>query len=140
MLFKSAILVLIALLTLKVFAIAPSTTPITDVEYSTAVLNTTLYVMQDCYFVKNKKDVELSKCMSEVFHKKIPNPQHYHINITGDTPGNLNLLLYNQAGYTVNCSITLQEKITVNSCLSYDILPLNNDQEMSITPPFKLKN
>jgi hypothetical protein len=94
-----------------------------------------LYVMQDCYVVQHKKDTQLAECITDTFIHKVHNPQHYQMYISGDTPGNLNLMLVNQAGYTVNCSITLDKKVKVNSCVSYQNQPLTNDQEISITPP-----
>lgn len=133
MLLKSVIFTLFTLFPFSMFATSLSAR---EAEYANALLNTTLQIMQECYIKKHKRDVGLSECMLEVFNK-IPNPQYYRVNINGDTPGDLNLLLYGPTGYTINCSLTLKEKITVNNCLSYDLIPLNNNQEISITPPFK---
>lgn len=134
--FKSLAFILLAFVTFEGFANQPAKgAPVTDAQYSAAILNVALYVMQDCYMVQHKKGAHLAECMADVFIKKSPNPQHYQMYIDGDTPGNLNLLLFNQAGYTVNCSINVGKKIEVNSCVSYQNQPLTSDQEISITPP-----
>ncbi|KTD57692.1 hypothetical protein [Legionella shakespearei] len=134
--FKSIAFTFLTFLSLEGFAGQPAKgAPVSDAQYSAAILNVALYVMQDCYMVQHKKGAQLSECMADVFIKEAPNPQHYQMYINGDTPGNLNLLLFNQAGYTVNCSITVDKKIEVNSCVSYQNQPLSSEQEMSITPP-----
>lgn len=134
--FKPIAFTLLTFFALEGFADQPAKgAPVTDAQYSGAILNAALYVMQDCYMVQHKKGTQLAECMAEIFIKKAPNPQHYQMYISGDTPGNLNLLLFNQAGYTVNCSITVDKKIEVNSCVSYQNQPLSGDQEISITPP-----
>lgn len=135
-LFKSITFALFTFLSLDGFADQTTKgSAITDAQYSAAILNVTLYVMQDCYVVKHKKGVDLSECMAQFFMKEVPNPQHYKMYINGDTPGNINLLLFNQAGYTVNCSITVGQKIEINSCVNYQNEPLTDDHEISIIPP-----
>lgn len=134
--FKSLATALIMLLSLNAFA-ANNTNyqPVTNAEYSDAVLKAVLYVMEDCYINKHKKNAELGVCMAKYFTKTVPNPQQYRINITGDTPGDLKLILFNKSGYTVKCLLTLGSKIVVNSCARSQGVPLNNGQELSITPP-----
>ncbi|CEK11314.1 hypothetical protein [Legionella hackeliae] len=101
---------------------------------SNLILDVALQVMRQCYEVKHKHRSELAHCMIDVF-KSIPNPEHYRINLSGDVPGNFKLVIYNQAGATINCALSAHKKIVVKRCVSYKTAPLSNSQEISITPP-----
>ncbi|KTD19604.1 Uncharacterised protein [Legionella lansingensis] len=101
---------------------------------SNVILTSVIRVMQQCYEEKHKTGAQLAQCMAEVFNKA-PNPEHYEIKLTGDVPGDVSLLLYNQAGYRINCAISAQKTILVKYCTSYQSAPLTEGQEMSIIPP-----
>lgn len=117
-------------------AVASKPQPEIPTDYSKVLLRAVLAVIKDCY--KGPKQTtgdQLVKCVAAVFVKEVPNPQFYKINITGDCPGDIDLIMYNIRGNMINCYITLAESITVNRCISYKIPPLTKGQEMSITTP-----
>ena len=109
--------------------------PETPTDYSRALLKVVLAVIKDCYKGEQTTGDQLVKCVATVFEKKVPNPQHYKININGDCPGDIDLIMYNERGDVINCYITLAKSVNVNRCISYKVPPLTKGQEMSITPP-----
>lgn len=98
------------------------------------MLESTIQIMRICYEKEHKTGAQLAQCMANVF-TKIPNPDNYKINLSGDVPGDFVLVLYNQAGYTIKCALAAQKIIAVKQCTSYQRAPLTPGQELSIEPP-----
>ncbi|RUR13579.1 hypothetical protein [Legionella sp. km772] len=115
--------------------------PKSPTAYSQALLTMTLAVIKDCYKNPNQvKGEQLVRCVAKVFDKEVANPEHYKINLSGDCPGNVDLLMYNVKGEVINCYLTLTKSVNVNRCISYKIPHLSMGEEMSITPPQVLIN
>ncbi|WP_133141032.1 hypothetical protein [Legionella quateirensis] len=111
-------------------------TPEKAPEYSRELLNLVLNVVKNCYKGPTKTDgIQLVKCVADVFNQDVPNPLHYKLRITGDCPGESDLIIYNPAGDMITCYLEFGQSMQVNRCISYKVPPLSNGQEMSILPP-----
>lgn len=107
-----------------------------DNEYSLVLLDLVLTVTKNCY--KGPQQTcgkQLVKCVGDLFIQEVPNPHAYKLRISGDCPGDVDLILYNPQGNMITCYITLDKIVNVNHCISYKVPPLTKGQEMSITPP-----
>lgn len=135
-LYKSIPMILMTFFSINVWAVDKVNTP--DNDYNKIILDLAVTSLEDCYLLQHKTGVGLTQCMSETL-RKVPNPYHYRLNISGDTPGHLDMILYNQSGYVINCYLDVHDKITVEHCVKYQVKPLNNNQELSITTPIDLK-
>lgn len=107
-----------------------------DNQYSLTLLNLVLTVTKNCYNRPQKTcGTELVKCVGDLFIQEVPNPLGYKLRISGDCPGEADLMLYNPQGNLINCYITLDKIVNVNHCITYKVPSLTKGQEMSINPP-----
>lgn len=99
-----------------------------------AALEISLQAFRHCYEVEHKIESEVAVCMNAAM-EKLPNPQHFKLYLTGDIPGNVELTLFNQAGYTTKCALYAGRTIELRQCINYQANPLTNNQDLSIIPP-----
>lgn len=108
---------------------------INNPELNAAVFNAVVQVMKECYEVRHHSGTALGKCtLGILHHSEFYNPGNYRVFLTGDVPGNSTLIIKNQAGFTITCAVSAQQKLRVSNCVSKQDSPLTNGEELSITP------
>ncbi|WP_419418751.1 hypothetical protein ACNVED_09330 [Legionella sp. D16C41] len=89
---------------------------------------------KQCYDQGNKTEsVPLAKCISKKL-QYLPNPENYIVNIEGTSPHKLTMYLYNPKGFKIICSLTAEKTIEIKQCHSVPAKPLNQEQQLSISP------
>lgn len=101
---------------------------------NSAALEITIQALRQCYEVEHKTEAEVAICMNERIRQN-PNLIYFQAHLSGDIPGDLELLVYNHAGYTTKCALYAGRIIELRQCVNYQATPLTNSQELSITPP-----
>lgn len=137
MIYKSIAFTLLTSISVNAVALGNTdSNALLDKEYSLTLLNLVLTVTKNCYKGPQKTcGTELVKCVGDLFIQEVPNPLGYKLRISGDCPGEADLILYNPQGNLITCYITLDKIVNVNHCISYKVPSLTKGQEMSITPP-----
>jgi hypothetical protein len=108
---------------------------INNPELNAAVFNAVVQVMKECYEVRHHSGTALGKCTLDILHhSEFYNPGNYKVFLTGDVPGDSTLIIKNQAGFTITCAVSAQQKLRVSNCVSKQEPPLTNGEELSITP------
>lgn len=136
MLFRIILFSIGCIFTFNTQAYVTEATPEQATEYSRELLNLVLDVVKNCYKGPSQTNgIQLVKCVGDVFNKEVPNPLLYKVHLSGDCPGEVDLLLYNLNGDMITCYLTIGQSVQVNRCLSYKVPPLTNEEDLSVLPP-----